>query len=181
MLFAMLLFKKATVHDILVTIFGNIYIPFLLSLAILTRKIVPYGEYYIWLPFFGAYVTDATAYFGGTFYGKHKLSPKISPNKTVEGSIIGTISCVISFWLIYVVYFYLFHVPVKFLSLTILSIISSIVSQLGDLFASAIKRYYHIKDFSNLLPGHGGALDRIDSLLFAIPVVYFYVIIFRIV
>lgn len=115
---------------------------------------------------------DTFAYIFGRQVGKHKLLPRVSPKKTIEGSIIGTIIstfvCVI---------FYLFEIDpaANILVLILLTILLTVAGQLGDLFFSSIKRYYNVKDFSNIMPGHGGILDRLDSLIF---VVLFYTIFF---
>ena len=105
--------------------------------------------------------------------GKHKLSPSISPNKTVEGSIIGSIMGTIlgSLFLYFVIG------STNILEIILLSFILTLVSQLGDLFFSSIKRTYKVKDFSNLIPGHGGVLDRLDSVLFVILGFLVYIII----
>ncbi len=111
-----------------------------------------------------AYATDTFALFGGILFGKKKLCKEISPNKTIEGGIIGTI-----FGTIAGVVFYCLAFGVKNIwPIALFSFILSIFGQFGDLFFSSIKRYYGIKDFSDVIPGHGGVLDRLDSLLFVI-------------
>jgi len=110
-------------------------------------------------------MTDTFAYFGGYFIGKHKLCPSISPNKTIEGAIVGTLVGVMVSTL-----FYLFVInnSINIAILIGITLVLSLVGQLGDLFFSSIKRYYKVKDFSNLIPGHGGILDRLDSIIFVI-------------
>ncbi len=111
-----------------------------------------------------AYITDTFALFGGMLFGKKKLCKEISPNKTIEGGIIGTI-----FGTIAGVVFYCLALGTKNIwIIVLLSFILSVFGQFGDLFFSSIKRYYGIKDFSDVIPGHGGVLDRLDSLLFVI-------------
>lgn len=108
--------------------------------------------------------TDTFAYIGGRMLGKHKLSPYISPNKTIEGSIVGTF---LGTFMASVFYYYL----IGNLNIWLIILIScslSILCQVGDLFFSSVKRYYKVKDFSNIIPGHGGILDRLDSVLFVI-------------
>lgn len=125
------------------------------------------GSNLIFLIIVIAAVNDICAYFGGTKFGKHKLAPRISPNKSVEGSIFGFIGGTVA------AYGYLWFLIPEFVSnkRTLLVIVCVImVSQIGDLFESAIKRHFGIKDSSNIIPGHGGFLDRFDSYLFAIPV-----------
>lgn len=121
----------------------------------------------------GSWITDTCAYFTGFFLGKHKLAPEISPKKTVEGSIGGVLGVI----LILVAYAYvvgnIMNVTVKFASAAIVGLVAGVVSQFGDLCASIIKREHNIKDFGNIMPGHGGVMDRFDSLLFVAPAVYY--------
>lgn len=122
-----------------------------------------YGPLAVLFVAVSTYVTDTAAYFTGMFFGKHKLAPRISPNKTVEGAIGGwLISSVIS--LIYAIYVIPNRFPIELM--IIASILMPLISQLGDLAFSSFKRYFKIKDFGHLFPEHGGVLDRIDSLLF---------------
>lgn len=123
------------------------------------------GEFYWIFLFIGAWVTDAFAYFTGRLFGKHKLIPDISPKKTVEGSIGGTVFCVLAFVVYAIILRNAFSIQVSVLMCAIIGFISAIVSQIGDLTMSAIKRHYGIKDFGKLLPGHGGILDRFDSIM----------------
>ena len=109
-------------------------------------------------------LTDTFAYFGGRLLGRHKLIPKISPNKTIEGSIIGSM---IGTLIPCFVYLFFVNPDINIAFLIIMTLVISIFGQLGDLLFSSIKRYLKIKDFSNLIPGHGGILDRFDSLLIA--------------
>lgn len=123
------------------------------------------GEYYWIFLFMGAWVTDVFAYFTGKFFGKHKLNPEISPKKTIEGSIGGTVFCVIFFVVYAIILREVYHIPVNVLICGVTGLLAAIVSQIGDLSMSAIKRHYGVKDFGNLLPGHGGILDRFDSII----------------
>ena len=113
--------------------------------------------------------TDSGAYFTGRKLGKHKLWPDISPKKTIEGFVGGIVIAVIAAIIMQMI------VPVtsSYVSLIILSIVCSIIGQLGDLVESAIKRHYGVKDSGTILPGHGGILDRFDSLLFVLPLLHF--------
>jgi len=137
------------------------------------------GLAYVFLTFIGAWLTDTMAYFSGNLFGKHKLIEKVSPNKTIEGAVGGIIGAVV-FFVLYGIVLSCTGYNVSFLRLIILSILCGIFAQLGDLSASVMKRAYKAKDFGNLIPGHGGLLDRIDSFIFVIPVVYYYVIYFPI-
>ncbi len=121
----------------------------------------------------GSWITDSCAYFSGYFLGKHKLAPTISPKKTVEGSIGGVLGVII----IMVAYAYvagnIMNVSVNLVSAAIIGFVAGVVSQFGDLCASIIKREHNIKDFGNIMPGHGGVMDRFDSLMFVAPAVYY--------
>ena len=109
-------------------------------------------------------LTDTFAYVGGKLFGKHKLAPKISPNKTIEGFLIGT-----SVGTVVPSIYYLFYLdPTSLLFALAFTFVLSLVGQLGDLVFSQIKRIYGIKDFSNIMPGHGGVLDRLDSIIYVI-------------
>ncbi|HQD30328.1 MAG TPA: phosphatidate cytidylyltransferase [Clostridiales bacterium] len=176
-LFCFMMFSdgKYGIRDVSATLLGMIYIPFLFSFVTLTRQIEA-GHLYIWLIFIGASATDTFAFFTGITIGKRKIVPKISPNKTLEGCIGGVIGCIIA-----VVAFgavFKNSLDVSYLHFAILGLICGIISQLGDWSASVIKRAVGIKDFGNIMPGHGGVLDRIDSILFTAPAVYFYINIF---
>lgn len=127
------------------------------------------GQFVYLLVFIAAWITDTFAYFCGVFFGKHKLIPKISPKKTVEGSIGGIVFCVLAFMLYGLVLEKAFDFTPNYLGLCIVGFGMSILSQLGDLLASAIKRSYGIKDYGKLFPGHGGILDRFDSILVLSP------------
>ena len=130
---------------------------------------IPHGEYIYMLTFICAWTTDIFAYFTGRFFGKHKLIPAVSPKKTVEGAIGGVIFCVIATVAFGFVIERFFdasgNIDAIYLVLAISGIFISVVSQTGDLIMSAIKRHYGIKDYGKLFPGHGGILDRFDSVL----------------
>lgn len=162
---------KTNYADIAITGFGIIYIiGFIIFIPLLYR--IENGKFLIWYLAIAAWGTDTFAYAVGMRFGKHKLTP-ISPKKTVEGSIGGTVGAVI----LSLIYTYIINktgvVEISYLAIVGISIVLSILGQLGDLSASSIKRYVGIKDFSNLIPGHGGMLDRIDSILFIAPFAYF--------
>lgn len=122
-----------------------------------------------------AWAADIGAYFFGVFFGKHKLCPLISPKKTVEGAVGGLVVNVAVMVLYGVVFAALANVKINYLALVLIGLIGSPVSILGDLIFSLIKRSCGIKDFSQLIPGHGGMLDRFDSVIFVAPFVYFLV------
>lgn len=123
------------------------------------------GEYIYLLVFIGAWITDTFAYFTGVLFGKHKLIPHVSPKKTVEGSIGGTVFCILSFLLFGFILNQFFSFQADYLALCVSGLIVAVVSQVGDLCMSVIKRERGIKDYGNVFPGHGGMMDRFDSIL----------------
>lgn len=118
---------------------------------------------------FSTWVCDSFALFGGMRFGKHKLAPLVSPNKTVEGSICGALSAIVTGVIIYLLPIF---PEINLLTAVLTCFIASTMGQLGDLAESLLKRMIGLKDFSNLIPGHGGMFDRADSLLFSIPTAY---------
>ena len=137
-------------------------------------KAVLDGKYLYLLVFIGAWVCDIFAYFTGKFFGKHKLIPEISPKKTIEGAIGGTIFTIIAFALYVLILDKCFNYQLNYIVLIVLGLIVAIVSQIGDLIASSIKRQYNIKDYGFIFPGHGGVLDRFDSVMLVAPVIYVF-------
>ncbi|MBQ7352928.1 MAG: phosphatidate cytidylyltransferase [Clostridia bacterium] len=127
------------------------------------------GVYIYLLIFLGAWVSDTFAYFTGRLIGKHKLIPEISPKKTVEGAIGGVLFTLVTF----IVYGFVvknnYGVNLPIYQYCILGILLPIISQIGDLIASCVKRQYNVKDFGNIFPGHGGVLDRFDSVMLVAP------------
>ena len=162
---------KYNIKDIAITFFGICYIVIFLMFIPLIRE-MENGKILIWFVFFAAWGTDVFAYAIGKRIGKHKFS-EISPKKSIEGCIAGIIGAAAlmlgytyicnNFWNMNINYVYILGI----------SVILSLVGQIGDFSASSIKRYNGIKDFSNLIPGHGGLLDRIDSVIFIAPFAYF--------
>ena len=165
MLVSSVLSKKHTLKDAAITLLGGLYIPFFFYHMYLLNESI-----YIWIVFLSAFATDTFAYFSGVFFGKRKLCPTISPKKTIEGSIGGIIGC-----LIVIVLFSIYFKLENIFGLAMLSIVLSVMSQIGDLTASNIKRTAQIKDYGDLMPGHGGILDRFDSILFTTPIVYYFI------
>ena len=158
--------KQITFGQIMTTIFGGALIPFMLS-SLISLKKMDEGYIYVILPVISSFATDAGAYFIGVFFGKHRAFPLISPNKTIEGYIGGFLIGIAAMMIYGVtIYFTTLH-EVRFGALILYGVIGSAVTELGDLAFSLIKREFGIKDFGNLLPGHGGMLDRVDSMMFA--------------
>ena len=171
-------YPKLSSGDIFGAICGFVYVPVMISYIFLTREINESGIFLIWLVFLSSWGSDTCAYCVGVLFGKHKLTPKLSPKKSVEGFAGGIAGAMI---LTYIIYGILLRAK---LSLEIPALISVVVavgvgaciSVVGDLAASAIKRERNIKDYGKLIPGHGGIMDRFDSVIFTAPVVYFTLI-----
>ena len=168
---------KITITDIIVTFFGIIYIVFFISFIPVLHGISN-GKILVWYILIAAWGTDTFAYFVGSKFGKHKFS-KISPKKSIEGAIGGTIGAVF----IALIYTFVINkfagLDMSYLYIFLVIFILSILSQIGDLSASSIKRTVGIKDFGDLIPGHGGILDRIDSIIFIAPFAYFLLTIIK--
>ena len=141
-----------------------VYILWGFSLMVLLRCINN-GEYLFVLPFLGAWVSDTFAYFTGRLFGKHKLIPDVSPKKTVEGAIGGIVFAMAGFALFGFVISLFADVTPNYLALVLLGLPVSLVSIVGDLFMSLVKRRYNVKDYGKLFPGHGGIMDRFDSTI----------------
>jgi len=176
LMFSVMLFRHEKVEftHVATCVFSLVYITASMLHIVTTRQLEA-GNLYIFLIFIGAFATDTCAYFVGVLFGKHKLCPKISPKKTIEGAIGGEIGTVILMLAFGYVAGNVANVNVNYLSLGILGVLSGLFSQLGDLTASIIKRQYGVKDYGNLLPGHGGIMDRIDSIVLMAPLVYYFV------
>lgn len=165
---------KRTIVDVAITVFSLLYIPVMFSFMKLILNL-EHGRFYIFYVFCGAFISDTFAFLVGSKFGKTKLAPDISPNKTVEGSIGGILGVILSFIIITLVGNYKLGINGNVFYWTLISIAASVAGQFGDLTASAIKRYCKIKDFGNIMPGHGGVLDRFDSLMFVAPIVYLFI------
>lgn len=177
--------KQPYIANVATTVFGFIYCGWFPLHLVLLREFgdnysnllfmqVPHldGARYCVLIIFAVLFTDSFCYFVGCKFGKHKLAPVISPNKTIEGAIGGTLSCLISTGIIGTL------MGIQWYHCLILGILMAVFAQLGDLCESMIKRDAGVKDSSNILPGHGGFLDRLDSYILTIPVVYYYILLF---
>ena len=173
-LFAYVIFSnmKRTIYDVMITLLGIIYIiSFIMCLSLIYG--MQNGKILIWYVLFAAWGTDMFAYFIGKKFGKHKLKNSVSPNKSIEGCIAGTFGSIILVVGYNAVINNVFNIEISYIFAALYAIVMSIIGQIGDLAASSIKRYNEIKDFSNLIPGHGGMLDRFDSVIFIAPFAYF--------
>ena len=164
--------EERKTEDMAATVLGIFYVVFFFHFAVLIDE-CEYAHNYIWLVFIIAFGTDIFAYFTGMLLGKHKLCPTLSPKKTIEGAVGGMVGAMV-FSLLFGNFFlepgHAFNIH-----FILMTLIGSVISQLGDLSASAFKRQMGIKDYGKLIPGHGGILDRFDSVLFVAPYLYFYI------
>ena len=159
---------KLPYASVAISLAAGILIPFLFT-AIVRIFATELGIYRIFIPFILAMVSDTGAYFAGRFFGKNKLAPVISPNKTVEGAIGGVLATVLAMIIYCIVMQFGFHLRVNYLYAVIYGLLGSLAGVFGDLSFSAIKRQVGIKDYGNLIPGHGGILDRFDSMTLVAP------------
>ena len=157
----------------------SVMIPTSLDTIVSLRSLeVPHGMFYVIIAIFSAWIADAGGYIAGSLFGKHKLCPTVSPKKTVEGligSFVLNISAMLLFGYIFQAIYYSCGTRISYIPLLIIGSVGTAVSVLGDLSFSLIKRSCHIKDFSEIIPGHGGILDRFDSVIFEAPFVYLLV------
>lgn len=168
--------------DAFATVFGVMYVPLLLAFFVALRMYLPetavlpaapflsQGAGYVYLAFIGTWASDTFAYFIGSRWGRRKLCPEISPGKTVEGALGG-----LGGTLLVVGWLGSSFAGLQLEQALLLGGLIGVAAPIGDLVESRLKRYAGVKDSGTILPGHGGMLDRIDSLLFVLPVVYFYI------
>lgn len=163
---------KAETADVVFFLGSAIYLPFLFSFLYLTREL-PGGLGFTWLIFLSAWGCDTSAYLVGILIGKHRLAPNLSPKKSIEGAVGGAVgAALMSLVFVYFANGRILHFQNPYLSAALLCFFGGILSQIGDLTASAFKRKSGKKDYGNLIPGHGGVLDRFDSILFTAPLIY---------
>lgn len=152
--------------------FFAMLIPYFLSSFVRIRNLEgDVGLYYILVPLVVAFTSDAFALFAGMAFGKHKLAPELSPKKTVEGAVGGFFGAIVGCLIYGLVMRYAFGCEVNYLLLALYGALGSPIAQMGDLSFSYIKRQYGLKDFGNIFPGHGGVLDRFDSVIFCAPLI----------
>lgn len=165
-------FKRINGDQVIAGVFIFMYVPFLLSFIFLTRSL-SHGIYTVWLIILTSWGCDTFAYCAGMLFGKHKMSPVLSPKKSVEGAVGGILGAMV----LSLIFFYVFKEKIgidenQILVLTLLAGLAAFASMIGDLAASAFKRNYKVKDYGRLIPGHGGVLDRFDSVIVTAPIVY---------
>lgn len=156
--------QNVDMNPLLASTLVCLYIIGATSSMVIVRDL-PFGEYYLYFIFIGAWVTDTFAYFTGMLFGKHKLIPAVSPKKTIEGSVGGTIFCIGFFIGFGALVNSLTASDISLLLVAFAGLVAAIVSQIGDLSMSVIKRTHGVKDYGKIFPGHGGVLDRFDSIL----------------
>lgn len=161
--------EEDTIVDVAVTLLGMIYIGWFFSFFLFIRNLTAHGAYMFFL-LFAVWAMDVVAYLVGKKFGRHKMAPNISPNKTWEGAIAGFFTCVIAADI-----FSGFSM-INGTHALVLGVIIGIAAQLSDLVESVIKRDAHAKDSGDMLPGHGGMLDRMDSFILTAPIMYYYVV-----
>ena len=166
-------FPKYKTEEITGAFFGVCYVPVMLSFLYQTR-VMNDGAFLVWLIFISSWGCDTCAYCSGMLLGKHKLAPLLSPKKSVEGAVGGVVgAAILGFVFATVFKGFMAELDNPQLACAIACAIAAMISQAGDLAASAIKRNHNIKDYGRLIPGHGGIMDRFDSMIFTAPAIYF--------
>lgn len=173
-LMAIMVFSYPKYHtdQLLAVFFGVFYVTVMLS-YIYQIRILPGGAFTVWLVFICSWGCDTCAYCVGILIGKHKMAPKLSPKKSVEGGIGGIAGAALIGVLYALAINHWGNAGVEVMSFAVIGAVGGAISQVGDLGASAIKRNYDIKDYGKLIPGHGGILDRFDSVIFTAPIIYY--------
>lgn len=166
-------FPRYKTEEIALVYMGSMYIPLLFSFVYQTRALDD-GKFLVWLILISSWGSDTCAYVTGSLFGKHKIAPVLSPKKSIEGSIGGVLgAAALGGVLGYILSGYFKSTISPVFTCAVSCAIGSVISQVGDALASAIKRNHNIKDYGNLIPGHGGILDRFDSMIFTAPAIYF--------
>lgn len=169
------LYKTFSFEHLCVVFVMSIIIPFFFSCIIYTRQISDtLGLYYMLMIFLCAWATDTGGYIFGRLFGRHRMTPVISPKKTIEGAVGGYVASAAALAIVAYAAHQFTGARVNFVSLCVFALFGSSAAILGDLTASVIKRSFGTKDYGNLIPGHGGIMDRFDSVLFVAPTLYLY-------
>ena len=171
-------YPKYHAEQVMAAFFGVVYVAVMLSFIYLTRSL-PDGKFLVWLIFLCSWGCDTCAYCVGVLIGKHKMAPKLSPKKSIEGAVGGVVGAA----LLAIIYGFVFKDAMGCTTQTIwfmagICAVGALISMVGDLTASAIKRNYEIKDYGKLIPGHGGILDRFDSVIFTAPIIFYLALYF---
>ena len=159
-------YPKYRAEQVMAAFFGMVYVAVMLSFIYLTRNL-PDGKFLVWLIFLCSWGCDTCAYCVGMLIGKHKMAPVLSPKKSIEGAVGGVVGAA----LLGVIY--AAATQGKMAEYALICAVGALISMVGDLAASAIKRNQNIKDYGKLIPGHGGILDRFDSVIITAPVIYY--------
>ena len=171
-----LTFPAHQAGQVMAAFFSFFYGPVLFSFLWLTREL-PGGIYMVWLIFISSWICDTCAYLSGMAFGRHKLTPVLSPKKSVEGAVGGVLgSALVGALFGHLLLNGIFEGQEMALICAVLCAAGAVISQIGDLAASGIKRDHGIKDYGRLIPGHGGVMDRFDSVLFTAPIIYYLAI-----
>lgn len=165
-------YPKYHAEQVMAAFFGVVYVAVMLSFIYLTRSL-PDGKFLVWLIFLCSWGCDTCAYCVGMLIGKHKMAPVLSPKKSIEGAVGGVAGAA----LLGVIY--AAATQGKMAEYALICAVGALISMVGDLAASAIKRNQNIKDYGKLIPGHGGILDRFDSMMFTAPAIYFVILFLR--
>jgi phosphatidate cytidylyltransferase len=168
-------FPRFQANQVMDAYFSFVYCPVMLSFIFLTRQLEN-GIYLVWMIFISSWISDTCAYVAGVMFGKHKLAPVLSPKKSIEGSIGGIVGAAIVGAVFGAYLDSALGLSDFTVVLAIVGGVGSVISQVGDLAASAIKRNHNIKDYGKFIPGHGGIMDRFDSVIFTAPITYFLII-----
>lgn len=167
-------YPKYSANQLFSTIFGIFYIPVMISFIFKTRETIAFGQWLAWMVYVSSWGSDTCAYAVGRLFGRHKLAPNLSPKKSIEGSVGGIIgSALIGVIFGLIMSNFTGKSENLIIIFAVIGGLGSVISQIGDLAASGIKRNYDIKDYGHLIPGHGGILDRYDSIIITAPIVYF--------
>lgn len=171
-------YPKYRSEHVMLAFFGLFYVAYMLSFVFKTRMLPMNGEFLVWLVFLCSWGSDTSAYCVGMLLGKHKLAPVLSPKKSIEGAVGGVAgAALLSALYALAINHFVPGVDLGVGQCAIIGAVGSVISQVGDLAASAIKRNHDVKDYGKLIPGHGGILDRFDSVIFTAPIIYYLAIV----
>lgn len=175
LMFYVFSYPKFSIKQVSIVFFSIIYVAIMFSFIYLIREKIPSGKYLVWLVFITSWGCDTCAYCVGMLFGKHKLSPILSPKKTIEGAIGGIIgSSLLGILYTYIILNHINNsINFSYIQIALSCSIGAIISIIGDLTASGIKRDCNVKDYGDIIPGHGGILDRFDSVIFTAPALFF--------